>query len=401
MVFRHGLGGGRADMLTVADTYAAKGMVTVAIDAAKHGDRSFCTAGTTTVTAGGSSFPVCSNGAACVSPLPAGAQGDAHPPGTCAAGFTKVPVDTACLTNPACGWTGTDGIPLVSSNFLVSANFFRTRDTLRQDLIDQSQLIRAMAFAPSGAPPTGHSVFDHMVASGLVIDPATVYYSGQSMGAIQGTVDVAANPRISKAVLNVGGGTLVDIFTTSPAFVTGVNQLLASIGIDPGTSGYLQFLAVAKLILDPADPVNYAGHLTGDTLPNLLPPLGGAIDGSVLQAPKKILTQAALCDQTVPNTWNYVLDANAATGPLPGFPGFATGPGTFQLFFRMGGAPPTSSEVTAQITACAVPGGTSPNGIEHAFFTDWTSQATTLTAQTDAADFVVSDTLPSSLVVIP
>src|SRR5262249_15877359 len=45
MLFRHGLGRGRADMLSVADSYAAAGMVTVAIDAAKHGDRSFCTSG--------------------------------------------------------------------------------------------------------------------------------------------------------------------------------------------------------------------------------------------------------------------------------------------------------------------------------------------------------------------
>jgi hypothetical protein len=399
MVFRHGLGGGRANMLTVADTYAAKGMVTVAIDAAKHGDRSFCTAGTTTVTAGGSSFPVCTDGAACVTTLPAFAQGDAHPPGTCAAGFTKVPVDLACLTSAACGWTGADGIPLVSANFLVTSNFFRTRDTLRQDLIDQSQLIRAIAVDPTSAAATG-TVFTQLASQGIIVNPLAVYYSGQSMGAIQGTVDVAANPRISKAVLNVGGGTLVDVFTTSPAFVTGVNQLLASIGIDPGTAGYLQFLAVAKLILDPADPINYAGHLTGDTLPDLLAtvPAGTAPPA---QAPKKILTQAALCDQTVPNTWNYVLDANAGTGPLPGFPGFGTGPGTFQLFFRMGSAPPSLSEVSAQITACAVPGGTSPNGVEHAFFTDWVSHDTTLAAQTDAADFVVSDTLPSTLVVIP
>jgi hypothetical protein len=243
-----------------------------------------------------------------------------------------------------------------------------------------------------------------MVASGLVIDPATVYYSGQSLGAIQGTVDVAANPRISKAVLNVGGGTLVDVFTTSPAFSPSVNKLLAGLGISPGTSAYLQFLAVAKLILDPADPVNFAGHLTdaASMLPNLLPPLGGAIDGSVAQAPKKILTQAALCDQVVPNTWNYVLDSNARTGPLPGFPGFGyTGPGTFQLFFKMVGGPPTPTEVSDAIAACGVPGGLSPHAVEHGFFTDWTSSTATFKAQSDAADFVVSDTPPMSLVFLP
>ena len=394
MVFRHGLGGGRADMLTVADTYAAKGVVTVAIDAAKHGDRSFCAKGQTTITVGGATFPVCADSAACVSGLPAGAQGDANPPGTCAAGFVKRPVSIACMADPACGWTGADGIPLVSSSFLVTANFFRTRDSLRQDLIDQSQLIRAIAFVPSGMPPTGHSVFDHMVANGLVIDPATVYYSGQSLGAIQGTVNVAANPRISKAVLNVGGGTLVDVFTTSPAFSTGVNKLLAAMGISPGTAKYLQFLAVAKLILDPADPINFAGHLTADTLPNLL----ANPDGSVAQAPKKVLTQAALCDQVVPNTWNYVLASNAGTGPLPGFTGFG-GPGTFQLFANPGTG---LASIQAAIAACGVPGANAvDNAVEHGFFADWGSWAT-LRAQTDAASFVTNDAFTAqSLVYSP
>jgi hypothetical protein len=400
MVFRHGLGGGRVDMLTVADTYAAKGMVTVSIDAAKHGDRSFCAKGDTTISVGGGTFPVCADGAACVSPLPAGAQGDAKPPGTCTAGFTTYPVSQACLLDPAgCGWTGANGIPLASSSFLVTANFFRTRDTLRQDIIDQSQLIRAIAFAPSGLPPTGNTVFDQMVASGRVIDPAQVYYSGQSMGAIQGTVDVAANPRITRAALNVGGGTLVDIFTTSPAFVSGVDALLAGMGISHGTSQYLQFLAVAKLILDPADPINYAVNLTTSPLPNLLPPLGGATDGSVPQAPKRILTQVALCDQTVPNTWSYVLAGNAGTSPLPVAPTFGL-PGTFQLFAMSDGNPST---IPAAIQACGVPGATTGHAVEHGFFTDWTfSPGATLKAQQDAADFVLSSSfLPASLVVIP
>src|SRR5262249_26829447 len=176
MLFRHGLGRGRADMLSVADSYAAAGMVTVAIDAAKHGDRSFCTSGAANQ---------CKGGATCMTSLPGGAQGDANPPGTCGtAGFIKVPVSPTC---PGPSPTApTDGIPTVSSNYVTSTNFFRTRDTFRQDLIDQSQLVRALAFVPSGAPPTGHSVFDHMAQGGVIIDPAQVYYSGQSLGAIQG-----------------------------------------------------------------------------------------------------------------------------------------------------------------------------------------------------------------------
>ena len=69
----------------------------------------------------------------------------------------------------------------------------------------------------------------------------------------------------------------------------------------------MQFLVVAKTIIDPADPVNFAGHLQANTLPNLL----ANPNGTVPQASKKILTQAAFCDQTVPNPWNYILDFTA------------------------------------------------------------------------------------------
>ncbi len=401
VVFRHGLGGGRADMLTVADGFTAQGMAVVAIDAAKHGDRAFCTSGAATIDLPGvGPVPQCAVGT-CQAILPPGAQGDAVPMGLCTlgagapgSGFPQYrPVSASCF--PAgCGWTGTEGVPVYSSNYLVTANFFRIRDTFRQDIIDESQVVRAIAFVPAGPPPSGNAVFNHMVGGGVIVDPARVYYAGQSLGALHGTMTVATNPRISKAVLNVGGGTIVDIFTTSPAFKDGIDALLAGMGITPGTSSYLQFLAVAKLVLDPADPVNYAGHLLANTLPDFTSATPAA------QAPKKILTQAALCDQVVPNAWNYLWANNVGSAPLPPAPTFGA-PGDFQLYFKMGTAPPTASEVSAAVTACAVPGATSSNAVPHGFFTNWSDPLITRTAQSAAAAFLASDTQPPSLVVLP
>jgi hypothetical protein len=398
MVFRHGLGGGRADMLTVADGFAAQGLVTVAIDADLHGDRSSCSKGDATTVVQGATVPVCADGtSACVSALPAGAQGDAKPPGKCPAAttFAYRPVSPACLANPAgCGWQGTEGIPFVSSNFLVTQNFFRTRDVFRQDIIDESQLVRAIAFVPSGPPPTAHALFDRMALSGVIIDPTRVYYSGQSLGAIHGTMTVAANPRISKAALNVGGGTVVDVFTTSPAFSSSVGDLLAGLGISPGTSAYLQFLAISKMILDPADPVNYAGHLKTGMLPDLLADPTGA----TAQAPKKVLTQVAFCDQVVPNPWSYVWASNVGTGPMPGTPTFGLA-GDFQLFMKGAAAPDQ-----AAFDSCAGGFGSfplTPWAVGHGFITDWTDAARTGRAQADAAAFVAADAQPGSLVVLP
>jgi hypothetical protein len=374
MVFRHGLGRGRIDMLAIADSYAEAGMVTVAIDAAKHGDRSFCTSGTTGATSG------CTGGGACTTSLPAGAQGDKSPPGTCAAGFVKKRLDGTLVTDP----TTQDGIPVVSGNYLVSANFFRTRDTLRQDLIDESQLIRALAFAPAGAPSQNHTVFDHIFthamatfSTGMLIDPTTIFFSGQSLGAIQGTMDVATNPRISKAAFNVGGGTIVDIFNSSPAFADVTNQLLAGLGIAPGSPQFLQFLVVAKTVLDPADPINFAGHLTGNTLPNLL------TGGTMNQAPKAILTQIAHCDGVVPNPLNLVHASNIGTSPLPTSDAFFTdgGIGTFQVFASAG-----FTKSLAGFQSCTT------GVVEHGFLLDFTNPALTAAAQSDIASFVMSPT---------
>lgn len=396
MIFRHGLGGGRADMLAVADGFAAKGLAVVAIDADLHGDRSYCSKGDATAVLGGTTVPVCADQSACLSALPAGAQGDTKPPGKCgAAGFAYRPVSLACLANPAaCGWAGTEGIPFVSSSFLVSANFFRTRDVFRQDIIDESQLVRAIAFIPAGPPPTGHGVFDRMAASGVIIDPGAIYYSGQSLGAIQGTMTVAANPRISKAVLNVGGGTVVDVFTTSPAFTSSVGALLAGLGIVPGTADYLQFLAVSKTILDPADPVNYAGHLKASTLPDLLADQTGATP----QAAKQVLTQVAFCDQVVPNPWSYVWASTLGTGPTPASPTFGA-PGDFQLFMKG-----TTAPGPADFASCTGGFGSfplTPWAVTHGFLANWADPVITSQAQAAAADFVVSGTLPGSVTVLP
>jgi hypothetical protein len=388
VVFHHGLGRGRLDMLTVADTLTAKGFTGVAIDAAKHGDRSFCTSGQATI----QGVPQCAGTGTCTTTLPAGAQGDAAPPGTCTTDFFRQPVSRACATNPVgCGFTGAGGIPVVSSNFLVSANFFRTRDTLRQDIIDQSQLVRAVtALSTPGAP--ANPLFDHMSAQGVIIDPQTIFFAGQSLGAIQGTVDVAANPRISRAVFNVGGGTIVDIFTNSPAFVANTNALLASLGIQPGAnSAFLQFLVVAKTILDPADPVNFAAHLQSDTLPNLL------VNPPAPQANKAVLTQAAFCDQTVPNPFNFILDSTMGTTPLP-----PTGaPGTFEFYFNAttGGAPDAT-----KLAACPSPpasGTGTPGAVTHGFLTDWVDNAMTTAGQTNAANFLGGAASPASIIALP
>jgi hypothetical protein len=182
-------------------------------------------------------------------------------------------------------------------------------------------------------------------------------------------------------VLNVGGGTVVDIFTNSPAFQPQVDQLLAGLGIERGTAQFLQFLVVAKTILDPADPINFAGHLTANTLPNLL----ANPNGTVPQAPKKILTQMANCDGVVPNPFGFVWASNIPTGPLVPALFTPNATGTFELF------------VTAPFDPATF--GTCPgaSAVNHGFLLDFTKPSLALNAQADAANFVMKNTLAPSV----
>ena len=370
IIFRHGLLRGRADALLIGNTFAAAGMVTVAIDATKFGDRSFCDP----------SGPAaqCATGT-CMTSLPAGAQGDASPPGTCVGGALQYkPVSPSCAAPGSCGgYAYAEGIPAVSGQYYISSNFFRTRDSIRQDMIDESQLTRVIA----GDGVTSTSLIMHMVASGFVIDPSTVYYSSQSLGSLNGAGNVATNPRITKAGFNVGGGTTVDVFTNAPAFASTTGALLNSIGIVPGTSAYLQFLVVAKTIIDPADPINFVNHLTVNTLPNLLVDQTGATP----QAAKKVLSQAAYCDDTVPNPFDYIFASNIPVGPTPaaGAAFFGGGTGTFQLFVGAGFTP-------ANFGSCT-------GAVEHGFLLDFVNPALTLEAQSDIAQFVTNNTNPLSV----
>jgi hypothetical protein len=343
VVFHHGLGGSRGNMLEVADSLTAQGFVVAAIDSPKHGDRSWCSADNQ-----------CANGSKCVAIPGASTQGDATAPGICDMGLRKAPI--LCAT-PAClaAWSASthqDGIALASSNYLVSGNLFRIRDTFRQDVIDHSALILALARPPQ-LPAVTSPINTHLGPSGVIIDPAQIFWEGQSLGSILGTLNVAANPRISRAALNVGGGTVVDVLTNAPNFTNTVGALLTSLNIKPGTAQYFQFILVAKWIMDPAEPVNFAGHLLGDAAHPTLPDL---LQSTPHQVQKAILAQVAACDTVVPNAFNLELDQLIGLHP--------TSPtqSTLEVFVDPANA---GGQCAFGIAA------TSPGTVPHGFLTDW------------------------------
>jgi hypothetical protein len=246
--------------------------------------------------------------------------------------------------------------------------------------------------ATLGATTTPNPVAAELQAKGIAVNPDAVFWEGQSLGGILGTINVAVNPRISEAVLNAPGGTFVDIAATSPAFKAGLEDILAKLPpptgpILPGSPAFLQFLQVAKWVLDPAEPINFAGRMIGGTDHPTLPDLLAA--GAPPQKDKKVLGQLAVCDNTVPNPFNLLLFNVAGVAPPP----TAT---TFQnngfTTFRNTGTPDPSGVCNALPapwdTGAVAHGFLLDHGLRPPATSDTNSVTLSLFARTDAADFL-------------
>ena len=313
VVVGHGLNGSSSTVFALASALASQGFLVAGIDYPLHGERNWCAADADCTTDGTANGTCDKAGAFAAS----AGQGDPVRPGVC---------DNGSVPRPA------------GSRYFVSANFFRTRDTFRQNVFDVSALTLAAARPPTMPAPAGNPLTSLLTPLGVVVDPSAIYYEGISLGSLDGTSVVATNPRISRASLSVGGGPIVDVFTTSPSFQAGVDALFPALlpgftraKVTPGdpafdpvmAAKYLQLLQVAKWILDPGDPINYAGHLRGAPMPNLL----ASPDGSVAQDPKDVFAQIAYQDTVVPNPTNDLLDmliggattlyTDAVGGPAP------------------------------------------------------------------------------------
>jgi len=206
------------------------------------------------------------------------------------------------------------------------------RDCMRQTALDLSQLVHIIE---GGLDLDGDGKPD--------LDASKVYYVGESLGGMYGTILSAIEPKVRASVLNVGGGTVVDIVRWSSSYHSLAAALLAARtpsllneGADfndnyvfpyqpvkvnevPGAIQIQNAFELYEWLESPGDPVYYAPHLVSSSLPGV-------------QA-KNILFQFARADTTMPNpattrlitaanmkhqTWEYRHDLALADGlPLP------------------------------------------------------------------------------------
>jgi len=201
------------------------------------------------------------------------------------------------------------------------------RDCLRQTALDLSELVRTIE---GGIDVNGDGKPD--------LDATKIYYVGESLGSMYGTIFSAMEPQVRAAVLNVGGGTVEDIVRWSQSYHSLAADLLAAstptllnegndfndnyvfpynaaqVNEVPGAIPIQNAFELYEWLESPGDPVYYAPHLTDSPLPG--------------RSFKNVLFQFARMDTTMPNiattrlikaanhptTWEYRHDLALADG---------------------------------------------------------------------------------------
>jgi pimeloyl-ACP methyl ester carboxylesterase len=201
------------------------------------------------------------------------------------------------------------------------------RDCLRQTALDLGELVRTIQ---GGVDLDGDGKPD--------LDATKIYYVGQSLGSMYGTIFSAMEPAVPASVLNVGGGSVEDIVRWSQAYHSLAAAILAertpsllNEGTDfndnyvfpyqavfvnevPGAIQIQNTFELYEWLESPGDAVYYAPHMADSMLPGV--PF------------KRILFQLARLDLTMPNmattrlikaanhptTWEYRHDIALADG---------------------------------------------------------------------------------------
>ena len=272
-IFGHGYGNDRHVVpMAVAGTLARAGIATVAINAVGHGGGP---EGTLTV------------------------HRINHAPITLPAGGRGVDLDG----DGRIGSTEGLATPITGRLALIS-----TRDGLRQTAVDLMQLVRAIR---RGVDVDGDGRVD--------LDRERIHYVGQSLGGIYGTLLMAVDPLVRTGALNVPGGPIVDIARLAPRFrhlaadqmrrrqpplLAGERDFEESIPLPgeppeehpaPGALDIQAYFDRAEWLGQGSSPVAVAPYLQ-------LAPLIG-------MAPRPLLVQWAVGDQTVPNSTTAALIA--------------------------------------------------------------------------------------------
>jgi pimeloyl-ACP methyl ester carboxylesterase len=249
IVFGHGLGGSRRDMLNLAEPLCEKGFALIGIDMWNHGLR--------------------------LSPTDTGNNLGSKPDFTGDRGIRDGFSDDA------------DGIAYVEF-FESFMNLSAIRDSIRQSTLDISRVALLIQTNPSLGDlraPFG--------AATPKLDPTRVAYLGQSFGTIVGTNLAAIEPSIGLYILNVPGGGLLDhIFPASAKIGELAVPLAQQLYRTQGTlDRFHPLVGSMQAIFDGADSLTFARHVLKDRF---------MIENEYLEKRHVVLIEA-IGDEIMPN----------------------------------------------------------------------------------------------------
>ncbi len=269
-IFGHGLMTESRFVLALGDMLAGEGLAAIAIDLPFHGERTHCVW----------------NGPQClINPLDtAGAPICPNPceRGTMCSGDGRC-VDSNGEGNALSQWPIVAFPQASGGAFLDVDHLDGSRDHFYQAITDLSALLRSLRKG-NWAEHTGAAIDSEVV------------YAGQSLGGVIGSVFVAVHPDIPRAVFNVPGAGVIDLFRESQVFAPHFEALLARERIEPGSPDHEQLLTVARWIMDAIDPQNVAQYLQQQHFET-----GAPLD-------RTLLIQMATLDIVIPNSATLLLE---------------------------------------------------------------------------------------------
>jgi hypothetical protein len=117
---------------------------------------------------------------------------------------------------------------------------------------------------------------------GAPINTDKFYFAGESLGSIIGSVVTTLDPDFERAVFNVIGADMIDLFIDSTFFGPQVDDFLRREEIRVGTQEHERFINIARWIIDSVDPHSIAHLHTGTGIKSLIqidsgPPRGDFI----------------------------------------------------------------------------------------------------------------------------
>lgn len=243
VVFGHAIVTDRRFMLTIAGELVQRGYVVVSVDFPYHGERSVCVE--SSLVAVPNFFPTAlqpvvgfTEDLIWLPPCESGDAASCSPTGQC--------LDARGRVEPFNTFPILDMKPVSGAAFLDTSDLPHIPDHFHQALTDLSTLAYSLQSA------------DWDTALQQRIDPDQMFFVGQSLGSIIGVGWVAGRDDVQRAVFNVPGSNLVDLFRKSTYFKPQIDEYFQSINVAEGSYEQARLVSIATWLVDTVDPHSVA-----------------------------------------------------------------------------------------------------------------------------------------------